>query len=65
MSFIKTTPGKACKIVSILNAEWVQKPHSLVKEAYALDGTIIAYTDVSGWFTANAYADVDTSGVEA
>lgn len=65
MSFIKATPGKACKIVEILNAEWVQHPHSLVKEAFALDGTIIAYTDVNGWFVAGAYSDVSTAGVVA
>ena len=64
-NFVKTTPGFACKAAVVLNAEWVQAKASTVKEAVALDGTVVAYSDCDGWFVASTYADIDVAGVIA
>lgn len=64
--FTKTSPGKACKIALVADAEWSYAgPNTIVQEATDPYGVVVAYKDCDGWFVLSTLIETNTDGVIA
>jgi len=60
--FTKVTPGRACKIAEVLGAKWV---YIEGWQEAQLNGKVIAYSDIKGFFVSEELNCVDVSNILA
>lgn len=65
MSFIKVSPGKACKIAVSVKATWTRIAGTTAQEAVGVCGAVFAYHDCDGFFVRSGLELLNTDNVIA